>query len=250
MAIDKNDSSQEQGPSISAETTLEQSDVVGLEQKNARRKVLRNALIGGGAIISTNVLPDSWKKPLLNSVILPSHAQTSVGTVVMGGGTGIIGSDSFAVDDILSIFINEANADAPVASAIGGCLILSVEGSVATVDLTLSDGSVDTQEGTVSGTSIIVTELHSGYTVTATLDSATATTAASGSVEGFGLTGTFSVSSAEPVCAALTTTVSPTTTAGPTTTALPTTTPIPCNANPNANCFTVSNFSLSKSYWS
>jgi len=228
----------------------EQDQMTGIEEKTSRRRVLRNTLIGGGAVLSTSIVPDKWKTPLLNSVILPSHAQTSVVTVVMGGGPGIsvvkADDSGIDVDDILDIFISQAYAGAVASTAIdGGCLLLTIEGSVATVELTLNDLRVDTQSGTVSGTTVTVTGLHSGYTVNATLDSATAPTSCSGSVSGFGENGTFSVSSADPVCAAVTTTttVAPTTTAAPTTTVMPTTT-LPPNSNVTFN------FSLSKSQWS
>ncbi|MBL4672724.1 MAG: hypothetical protein JKX81_10740 [Arenicella sp.] len=226
---------------------------VGVEQKNTRRTVLRNTLIGGGAVISTSFVPDKWKKPLLDSVILPSHAQTSTSLIVMGGGSGIsitkADNNGFGVDDILDVFIGQAYAD--VATSLnGGCLLLTIEGSVATVSLTLNDNQVDTKTGTVDGTAVSVSGLHSGYTVTANLDSASTPTSATGSVSGFGETGAFAVSSADPVCAPVaTTTPVPTTTPSVTTTPVPTTTPaVTTTLPPNSNV--TFNFSLSKSSWS
>lgn len=43
-----------------------------------RRKALRYGLLGGTFAV---VLPSKWAKPIVNSVILPAHAQTSACTV-------------------------------------------------------------------------------------------------------------------------------------------------------------------------
>lgn len=43
-----------------------------------RRNSIRKLLVGGGVIGASQVLPDSWTKTAVNSIILPSHAQTSV----------------------------------------------------------------------------------------------------------------------------------------------------------------------------
>ncbi len=56
----------------------------GSEQKQARRKVLRNTLIGG-AVISAGAIPEKWRKPALEAVILPAHAATTDDT---GSGSG------------------------------------------------------------------------------------------------------------------------------------------------------------------
>lgn len=48
----------------------------------SRRRAL-NALVASGAIAGF-ALPNNWKKPVVNAVILPAHAQTSPG----GGGGG------------------------------------------------------------------------------------------------------------------------------------------------------------------
>ncbi|MFT6406637.1 MAG: hypothetical protein ACJAQ6_000047 [Arenicella sp.] len=282
MPKDTNDSlSSEATPS--SKSAEQQELAVGVEQKNARRTVLRNTLIGGGAVISTSLVPDKWKKPLLDAVILPSHAQTSAAVVVMGGGGGISISkaenDGVDVNDILDIFIGQAYAEeAPITVLNGGCVLLTLEAGVATVSLTLNNNEVDVQKGSVNGTAVSVVGLHSGFTVTATLNSATVPTSATGSISGLGETGAFTVSSSDPVCApvatttaAPTTTVAPTTTGAPTTTVAPTTTGVPTTTSTSmpttsmpttsmpttpmpttpmpANSNVAFNFSLSKSSW-
>ncbi len=43
-----------------------------------RRKLLKSLVAGGAAIGAAAALPDSWKKPLINAVEVPAHAQSSV----------------------------------------------------------------------------------------------------------------------------------------------------------------------------
>ena len=43
-----------------------------------RREALRRILAGGGIVIGADVLPDKWSNPVVDSVILPAHAATSL----------------------------------------------------------------------------------------------------------------------------------------------------------------------------
>jgi hypothetical protein len=43
----------------------------------SRRKLLKTIAAGSGAIVAGKNLPDSWTRPLVDSVVLPAHAQTS-----------------------------------------------------------------------------------------------------------------------------------------------------------------------------
>ena len=45
----------------------------------SRRKLLKSIAAGSGAIVAGKSLPESWSKPVVDSVILPAHAQTSPG---------------------------------------------------------------------------------------------------------------------------------------------------------------------------
>ena len=74
----------------SKDKTVDQQ-ATGSIQKESRRKALKTTLIGG-AVISTGVLPDKWKKPVLDSVILPSHAETTGDTDSGGPDTTTTGS--------------------------------------------------------------------------------------------------------------------------------------------------------------
>jgi len=43
-----------------------------------RRKTLKTLLVGSGvALAAGKTLPDKWTKPVVDSVILPAHAQTT-----------------------------------------------------------------------------------------------------------------------------------------------------------------------------
>ena len=43
----------------------------------SRRKLLKSIAAGSGAVIAGKSLPESWVKPVVDSVMLPAHAQTS-----------------------------------------------------------------------------------------------------------------------------------------------------------------------------
>lgn len=63
----------------------------------SRRNLLKTIMAGSGAVVAAKSLPESWTKPVVDSVILPSHAQTSpctpclvAQTYCVGGGQGSI----------------------------------------------------------------------------------------------------------------------------------------------------------------
>ena len=55
-------------------------------RSEGRRKLLKKAGVSSGAVAAASLLPDNWVKPILNSVALPAHAETSIGND--GGGVG------------------------------------------------------------------------------------------------------------------------------------------------------------------
>ena len=52
---------------------------------NKRRKLLKSIAAGSGAVIAGKNLPESWSQPIVDSVMLPTHAQTSPGQYTSGG---------------------------------------------------------------------------------------------------------------------------------------------------------------------
>ena len=47
------------------------------KSSESRRKLLKSIAAGGGAIVAGKSLPDKWTAPVVDSVLLPAHAQTS-----------------------------------------------------------------------------------------------------------------------------------------------------------------------------
>jgi hypothetical protein len=74
----------------------------------SRRKLLKSIATGSGAIVAGKSLPESWSKPIVDSVVLPAHAKTSDHLV---GGTkwyaygelSVAGAVGFAADCLLII---------------------------------------------------------------------------------------------------------------------------------------------------
>ncbi len=44
---------------------------------NQRRKLLTSAVLGGSVLGATQALPEKWLKPVVSSVVLPAHAETT-----------------------------------------------------------------------------------------------------------------------------------------------------------------------------
>jgi len=52
-----------------------------MKDKNSsesRRKLLKSIAAGSGAIVAGKSLPESWSRPVVDSVMLPAHAETSM----------------------------------------------------------------------------------------------------------------------------------------------------------------------------
>jgi hypothetical protein len=47
------------------------------KSSESRRKLLKSIAAGSGAIVAGKSLPESWSRPVVDSVLLPAHAQTS-----------------------------------------------------------------------------------------------------------------------------------------------------------------------------
>ncbi len=47
------------------------------KQRPARRKLLKSIAIGGGAAALGKTLPEQWSKPMVDSVLVPAHAQAT-----------------------------------------------------------------------------------------------------------------------------------------------------------------------------
>jgi hypothetical protein len=66
-----------------------------------RRKLLKSIAAGSGAIVAGKSLPESWSRPVVDSVMLPAHAETSPQTpipIVCGPSSLTASSVYFSVD--------------------------------------------------------------------------------------------------------------------------------------------------------
>lgn len=63
---------------MSSDKTSENRKTQNLTRgKQSRRKMLKSMAAGSGAVIAGKSMPDQWAKPMVDSVLLPVHAQTS-----------------------------------------------------------------------------------------------------------------------------------------------------------------------------
>lgn len=115
----------------------------GDQQKKAtgRRKLLRSVVAGGGVLAAGRLLPDNWARPVVQSVILPAHGQTSPvsfdGLYVAVNGD-IADAASSQPGSILDMFISPARAASFYCNAVTRVQI-SVSGDQAQVCLSTSD---------------------------------------------------------------------------------------------------------------
>ena len=86
------------------------------KSSESRRKLLKSIAAGSGAIVAAKSLPESWSKPVVDSVMLPVHAQTSPSQSIFFGASQ---SDNGANHSIQpdSLFADVIDTVVPNASA-------------------------------------------------------------------------------------------------------------------------------------
>ena len=78
------------------------------KSSESRRKLLKSIAAGSGAIVAGKTLPESWSRPVVDSVLLPAHAQTSACTTInvtlaftrTGDSGGDWGYDIYSTSDL------------------------------------------------------------------------------------------------------------------------------------------------------
>jgi hypothetical protein len=110
----------------------------------SRRDVLKHLVIGGATVAgATQVLPKKWMKPVVDSVVLPVHAQATGGTITA---FWILGDDAPGGPDV-GIPVGTTTAD--------------------TADTVLyDDGTTMTVYGTLSPPAAVVVDLDASVTGT------------------------------------------------------------------------------------
>ncbi len=64
---------------------MSDKDIKEEDKKKARRKLLKSAAVGGGVIGTLKAAPENWTKPVIGSLVLPSHADHPSDKGVMMG---------------------------------------------------------------------------------------------------------------------------------------------------------------------
>lgn len=100
----------------------------------SRRKLIKSIAAGSGAIVAGKNLPESWTKPVVDSVMLPAHAQTSQLVEFTYQSTLV---DNDTCDGATSGLPNVTNLDFDVSTA--------TPNGLGTVDVTIH-GDIDQQD--------------------------------------------------------------------------------------------------------
>lgn len=192
-------------------TKKDRSTISSCESVEKRRSAVRKILAAGSLTAGAGA---TWRTPLVDSVVLPAHAQTSEsgssgssGILVLGGQIGEPGTTT----GLLDLFLRSAYAQENESDLVGGCIEVTIDGSSVTVTVTLNNGVSDSGSGPLTDCGFSVAGVN-GYTVQGTLDDADNPTIAQGSVGSEGYTAVIngSCSVIEPE-----TTTTPTTEAPP-----------------------------------
>ena len=94
----------------------------------SRRKLLKSIAAGSGAIVAGKSLPESWAKPVVDSVMLPAHAETSITSysdmdipIPNMNGSLVNPNQDNMVADFFNFFTPEAKAGGPNIDSVSGC---------------------------------------------------------------------------------------------------------------------------------
>jgi len=132
-----------------------------------RRKALKNILAGSGTVVTATAMHEKWAKPVIESIVLPAHAQTS-GNLVAGF---VLTNFAAAPDQnqLLDTLVPSAHAAPPTTPK---SICINVNGSAASAQVTVSgDSTVYTAAFTLpTAAPIPLSPTTNGYTITAALD--------------------------------------------------------------------------------
>lgn len=98
-----------------------------------RRESLRRILAGGGIVIGADSLPSKWGKPLIDSVVLPAHAATSLADPCALNVTPVSGGVQVVVSGFVSPPTGGVNVDILV-ELLSGASVIDSDTTSATSD--------------------------------------------------------------------------------------------------------------------
>ena len=139
----------------SIKATESENDANEVRSNRNRRNALKKLLAGSGAVVASQSIPEKWAKPVVDSVMLPGHAQTSgaisanwvLGDDAPGGLSGMTAisqnnTSGFLYDDGTDSSITAALS--PAVAGVPISLDISVSGTTFTGFVTAPASSVTT----------------------------------------------------------------------------------------------------------
>lgn len=125
------------------------------EANPARRRLLKALTAGGAGAAAVKSLPERWTKPVVDTVMLPAHAQATAGRFQGGGSAAVVtppGPGPGGAQRLLDLLVPAAHAGTKIAS-MDVVVCIDVAGATAfnaRVLLTADQGSIE-EEKTLSG---------------------------------------------------------------------------------------------------
>jgi hypothetical protein len=157
----------------------------------ARRRVLRTLALGSGVISTAKNLPDTWSRPVINSVVLPAHAQTSS---MAYSATGVV-----QLDSPLDMLVPRA-----LANSLPKNICINVSNGQASVQVQYGDpGPVYTGSGSLPFSLVLSPNDANNVSITGNLD--TNANIINGEVTAGGSTAPYSAPAVPGVCSLTTT---------------------------------------------
>jgi hypothetical protein len=95
---------------LSAEKRREDMSEEKSNKANARRKLLKGIVAGSGVVIAGKTLPESWSRPVVDSVMLPVHAMTSGPASYTGASEQVSIDTNTLMAGVLGGLVEEAHA--------------------------------------------------------------------------------------------------------------------------------------------
>jgi len=121
-----------------------------------RRKLLKSIAAGSGAIFAGKNLPESWSRPVVDSVLLPSHAQTSGMTYAGSNDLTMNGQVSLVARVLDSVIKPSFAPPCTTLLAISYCITANADNTQAAVQLimTVDDHCQSLRESALSSFSV------------------------------------------------------------------------------------------------